>query len=364
MFAGVLEPLGFEIRWHDADASEAPRGRHLQAVRCPQHATGGILLLGHTDTVLAPAMVPWEHNADTQKIQGSGVCDMKGGCVLMLHALATALHSSSSDSSPHSLHNTRIEVLFNACEEIAGPSFRKLVRQSASHAKVCLSFEPATLAADGVSEFVTARTGVSRFVLRCTGRASHAGMDHPHGVSAIREVARKIEQLEQITDHSKNLTLNVGMMHGGQASNQVADYAQATFGLRAFDADLHHAARDKVHAICTTPTVSSPRDHATTTLTLEEYASYPPWPESDNAQKLAQRYQALAKKHGHATRPIHSGGGADASHVADLLPVIDGLGILGGGLHQKNEWADLASFQPRSAAVADLLNELAGDNIV
>lgn len=97
LYAPMLEPLGFKLTWHDVDPCESPRGRHLQAVRCPQKTTDGILLLGHTDTVRAPVMVPWQHSANTPKIQGSGVCDMKGGCVLMLHAIATALNQSQSN---------------------------------------------------------------------------------------------------------------------------------------------------------------------------------------------------------------------------------------------------------------------------
>jgi acetylornithine deacetylase/succinyl-diaminopimelate desuccinylase-like protein len=61
---------------------------------------------------------------------------------------------------------------------------------------------------------------------------------------------------------------------------------------------------------------------------------------------------------------VGSGGGSDGNHVADLTPTLDGLGVLGGMLHQPGEWADWKSFPDRSRVAADLIMDLcagAGD---
>jgi hypothetical protein len=47
-------------------------------------------------------------------------------------------------------------------------------------------------------------------MLRCRGRAAHSGEDHAFGINAIREIARKIEALESITDYSRKETDTFG----------------------------------------------------------------------------------------------------------------------------------------------------------
>lgn len=349
-FGKVLEHLGFTLSWHEPAPQEGPRGQHLRAVR---HAGAGprLLLLGHTDTVLAPAEVPWRVDAAQGKVFGSGVCDMKGGIVLLLAALEQALAQPA-------VARRELVVLLNSTEEVAGISFPALARQAAIGALACLSFEPARAGAKGAQEVVISRKGVCRFALTCTGRAAHSGIDHAYGVSAVRELARKVELLEALTDYSRDLTINVGFIEGGRAVNQVPEYARLRFDLRAFDPAVLAEACQRVRKIAAVSTVSSPRDGATTTLTLDEFHSYPTWPLRADAQALAERYRLLAQRRGLTIVPTASGGGADASHVADLTPTLDGLGILGGNLHQTSEWADLSSWAARVNSVADLLVDL------
>ena len=73
---------------------------------------------------------------------------------------------------------------------------------------------------------------------------------------------------------------------------------------------------------------------------------------------MVQHYIELAERQGIDAAVTGSGGGSDASYVADLTPTLDGLGILGGKMHQPGEWADWQSFPARSRVAADLITEL------
>ncbi len=54
------------------------------------------------------------------------------------------------------------------------------------------------------------------------------------------------------------------------------------------------------------------------------------------------------------------GGVSDANHLAAAgIPVLDGLGVVGGGLHGPDEWVSLESIPRRAAAAALLLHGLA-----
>lgn len=351
LFGERLAAMGFDLEWIDPLPEEGPRGRHLKAVRHAD-APRRLLLMGHTDTVLSPVDVPFRIDEGAGRVYGSGTCDMKGGCVVMLDAIEHALAESEA------AREMGMVVLLNCTEEIAGPSFRQLARDWTDRAVACLSFEPARPGAAGRHQIVVARKGGVRFKLTCCGRAAHAGTDHDFGINAIREVARKVEQLEALTDYSRDLTVNVGMIDGGRAFNQVADEASIGFGVRAFDRATLDECWDKVRRICAEPTVTSPRDGATAQLELSGYEAYPPWPASPGGEALANRYIQLAARRGIQAETIASGGGADPSHVADLIPCVDGLGILGSEMHSVDEWADIASLEDRTRVAADLIGEL------
>lgn len=346
-----LQAMGFTLTWVDPGPEEGPRGRHLQAVRHPDAATR-LLLIGHTDTVLSPADVPFRLDAAAGRAYGAGTCDMKGGCVLLLEALRLALADSAA------VRAAGLVVLLNAAEEMSGPSFPALARRWGEGARACLGFEPSAAGADAAHAFVIARKGTVRFTLTCRGRAAHAGADHPRGVNAIRELARKIEQIESLTDYAGGVTANVGCISGGRVSNQVADEAVALFEVRAFEPDRLERTCEAVRQICSEPTVRSAADGLPVRLELSEYHSYPPWPPNPGADALARRYEAVARRHGIALAPRRSGGAADTSHVAALAPTLDGLGIRGDGLHSTLEWADTATLPLRARLAADLLTDL------
>lgn len=347
--------LGFEVTEHDPLPEEGVRGRHLRAVRHPSAQTR-LVFLGHTDTILSPEEVPFRVAPSAGRVYGSGVCDMKGGCVILLEAIRVALAESEA------VRQAGLIVLLNSAEETSSKSFTLLAREAAKEASACLGFEPAYPGPAGSHHVVTARKGIVRFNLACFGRAAHAGNNHRAGVNAIRELARKIEQIEGLTDHSRDVVANVGRVSGGRVPNQVPDEASAEFEVRALDAALLEHTCDAVKAICSMPSILSVADGQPTRLELSEHRAYPPWATNGRTDRLAQRYARLAARRGLLITPVASGGGADASYVADLTPTLDGLGPLGGEVHSKSEWADLATWPLRVNAAADMIADLcAGD---
>ena len=78
----------------------------------------------------------------------------------------------------------------------------------------------------------TARKGVGGFLIKVTGRASHAGLDFEKGQSAILELAHQIQAVSRLTDLKRGITLNVGVIRGGTRTNVVAAEAVAEVDLR------------------------------------------------------------------------------------------------------------------------------------
>src|SRR5918992_2063180 len=84
VFRQEFDALGFRTRW--VDGAPFRRAGHLVA----EHTGPGpkLLLIGHLDTVFEPSspFQRWERLTDTTA-RGPGVTDMKGGNVIIVHAL-------------------------------------------------------------------------------------------------------------------------------------------------------------------------------------------------------------------------------------------------------------------------------------
>ena len=107
LFAQQLTELGFESRFVPLPASTGRAG-HLVA---EHRGTKGqrVLLIGHLDTVYPGANFTRAGDEDA----GAGVADMKGGDIVMLHALR-ALHRAGL------LADTQITVVMDGDEEAVG----------------------------------------------------------------------------------------------------------------------------------------------------------------------------------------------------------------------------------------------------
>jgi glutamate carboxypeptidase len=350
-----LREMGFDLQWSDPLPKEGPRGRHLVAVRSGRSAGRRIVLLGHSDTILSPQEAPYRGPDADGRVHGSGVCDMKGGCVVLVECLRQMQGDPAASDA-------QWVVLINCAEETSSASFHDLARQWTRGAAACLCFEPSRILAGGEQEVVIGRKGVIRFDLRCTGRSAHAGNDHHLGVNAVRELGRKIEPIESLTNPALDLTANVGVIRGGVAANVVPQHAEMSFELRAFDPAVLEAACVQARQWCGESTVRNSTGQGTT-LTHDEVLMFRPWPVTAASQALADRYVQLAAGEGLIARAGRRGGGSDACSVADLAPTLDGLGPVGGGMHASTEWADIRTLPERVRAAASLLRELAAGEL-
>ena len=335
--------LGASVTVHP----QAERGDHLVAQWGSPHpqplsqgergAKGGILLLGHMDTVFPlgtlETMPFYEQDG---KIYGPGVQDMKGGLVIGLTAIKALVEADALPSRP-------ITFLFTSDEEVGSQTSQALIEELAQESALVLVLEPCL--ADG--SLKTWRKGVGDFQLAITGRAAHAGGNHAEGRNALEEMAHQILAIQQMTDYEKGVTLNVGVVHGGTAPNVVPDFAQLDIDLRITNSeDFAHIHK----GLCNlTPKLEG------TTLTLTGGLNRPPMPFDETMQATFARAKKIAASAGIALKAGGSGGGSDANFVSPLgVPVLDGLGARGDGLHSSREFIYKDSLV-RGAHVLSLL---------
>jgi glutamate carboxypeptidase len=302
-------------------------------------ASGGVLLLGHLDTVWPTGTLKARPpRLDGDRFFGPGAFDMKAGLVIALFALKALAARGPLGG---------VSVLFTPQEEIGGESYRESMLALMRGSKAVLDFEPAWPG----GAVKTARKGSLNGTLRVFGRAAHAGADFLRGASAILELAAKVQEVSRLTDLPAGLTVNVGVVRGGIRPNVIADRAEMEVDCRfprSEQGDALDAALRGLRA-------SAPG----TRLEWEPTARYPPLERTDAVQGLYRRAKEAAFALGLPLAETSTGGASEASFAAALgLPTLDGLGADGDGAHAEDEHVIVGSMAERAAVTALLLEGL------
>lgn len=362
VFEREFKALGFTTQW--IDGSGFHRAGHLVASR----GTRGprILLIGHLDTVFAEDS-PFKllQLAGPHAGSGPGSTDMKGGDVIMVHALRALLASGQLD-------RISVRVVLMGDEENRGEPValaNKALLAAGDWADIALGFE------DGDGDPNTAavsRRGSSGWRLDVTGKPAHSSQifQPDVGDGAIFETARILDGFRQALSQVPNLTFNPGVIVGGTDTALDSDSSRGTaFGkgnviarsvrvdgdLRAISPAQLAEARSTMLSI-----VGRHLPHTDATLVFDD--GYPPMaPTAGNARLLA-RYDALSRDLGFgpvtAINPRNAGA-ADISFVADRVDMaLDGLGLMGSGGHTVDEVADIGTLDSQTARAAVLMYRL------
>jgi glutamate carboxypeptidase len=329
--------LGGELRFHQAKDF----GSHLQ-VNFGGKSAKPVLLLGHYDTVyplgtLTAMPCHIEHN----RLTGPGVLDMKSGIALMLHALAALQDWHKEDGGlPRP-----VTVFLVSDEEVGSESSRAITEALAKKSAAVLVLEPSYGFQGAVK---TARKGVGEYLVKVTGKASHAGLDFQKGVNAILELARQIEKISGFTDLKKGLTVNVGVVSGGSRTNVVPAEAAAQVDVRI--ARLKDAAGIDRKMRRLRPFNRKCKVEITGGI------NRPPMERTAGVAALYAHAAAIARELGWKLGEAAVGGGSDGNFTAGLgIPTLDGLGGVGDGAHAIHEHILISELPRRAALIAGLI---------
>jgi glutamate carboxypeptidase len=295
-----------------------------------------ILLMGHRDTVFPkgePTRRPFRIDAD--RAYGPGVSDMKAGLVMNCFVLA-AIKKFGGAPAP-------VMALFTGDEEIGSPFSRRVIEHHARAARVVFNSEPGR----AIGAAVTGRKGGVFMRLEITGKAAHSGANFEVGISAINELARKTLALAALSDLPKGITLNVGVVSGGQTVNTVAPWAKAEVDLRFITPADRAAAMAKIEAIVAHSCVPG------TTAELEITGEFLPLVETADNKELFQHYAGCLGELGFEPKALFTGGCADSGFAsATGTPTICSVGPVGGRAHSPEEYMEIETLVPRAKALA------------
>lgn len=335
---------------HGVRVQALPQSRHGDCLRAtiPGQASGNagghILLMGHRDTVFPDGEV--ERRPFTIKdgiAYGPGVADMKAGLVMNCFVLAAFARFGGAPAP--------LVGLFTGDEEIGSPEGRPVIENEARGARVVFNSEPGRVSGN----VVTGRKGGVFMAFRVTGKAAHSGGNFAAGISAIEELAYKIQAIHALTDLDRGITLNVGLVSGGQSVNTVAPLAEGQIDLRYVDPGDKDDIMARIGAIIDRSFVPGTRSE----LTIR--GEFLPLTQTPAAKRLFELYVASAAASGFRTDGEFTGGCADSGFTAAMgTPTICAVGPVGGNAHTPEEFLRLDSLVPRAQACARAILHLDG----
>ena len=363
IFRSEFDALGFKTEWVDGSAWQ--RAGHLVATH--PGTSPKILLIGHLDTVFEKDS-PFQRveRVDATHVRGPGIIDMKGGDVIIVHALK-ALKAAGV------LDGMNVTVVMTGDEESAGrplATARAALVAAAKGAAVAIGFEDG----DGdPTHAVVGRRGSTSWRLDVTGTTGHSSQifGPDLGAGAIFEAARIVNAFREKMAGEPHLTFNPGVWLGGTAvefdnansrgtasgkTNVVPGRVTIAGDLRALTVAQFDKAKATMRAIAAG---SLPKTKAE--ISFDD--GYPPLAPTAGNERLLVLYDKASRDLGlgpvTAVSPDKAGA-ADVSFVADIVPmIIDAVGLKGSDDHSPSETADLRTLPVQTKRAAVLLARLA-----
>ncbi len=269
--------------------------------------------------------------------------DDKGGVVAGLYAMKILQQLDFKQYG-------QVTLLLNTNEETGSKGTRALIEREARQHDVTLNLEPGR-PADGL---VVWRKGSGTAEIDVKGKAAHAGVAPETGRNAANELAHQVLQVGKLGDSAKQTTFNVTVLKAGDATNVIPDHATAYADVRvAVPEEFDRVERDLTR-------VSANKLIAETEVKTSLVRSFPPMPRNAASDQLAAKAQAIYGEIGRMLTLEGSGGAADSSLSAGVgTPTLDGFGIVGGGIHTPEEYAEVESVVPRLYLLSRMIMELA-----
>jgi glutamate carboxypeptidase len=298
-----------------------------------------LLILCHVDTVFPDETAKNRPFGSTEdRFTGPGVADMKAGCLMALMAF--------EQISANSKLEAKFGVLLNGEHEISCPTIRPVIEQLSKKSKLVVTTEPAR--ADG--SCVRQRKGILRYHLQFHGKTAHSGVNPEDGVCAITEMAHMILVLKELEDPEVGITVNPGLVEGGQSVNTIPHYASCNVDIRVIRPEDSERMDQTVRSL-----VQSPKD-SRVKIELAGGITRPPLVPTPRGDEVMHGLNAIAANYGIDLKWAFSGGGSDASYASAMgIPSLCGLGPVGGGYHTEKEYLETGDLQARLCMFRDFL---------
>ncbi|MBP3462331.1 MAG: M20/M25/M40 family metallo-hydrolase, partial [Tyzzerella sp.] len=274
---------------------------------------------------------------DGNKMIGPGVIDCKGGIAVAL------LVMKSLKTLGHEKH---LRLMLTSDEEVSnclgGEKEIDFIVNTAAGFKGAFNCE---VGRDG--EVVVSRKGILRVRIHITGKPSHSGIDYFAGVSAVREAAYKLIELETQSKEGAT-TYNCGIIQGGDIINIVPAKCTMSVDVRVNSVEDMDAAYEVIKKVTEKSFVEGSKAE------LEIISKRLPMMRTKETDELFEKLREVSLANGLGDLiPIESGGGSDSAYTQLAgVPSVCAVGACGDYCHTVNEYAEIDSLVKRAKLLA------------
>ncbi|MFA5906798.1 MAG: M20 family metallopeptidase [Desulfobacula sp.] len=341
-FEARFQSLGLETRVMFFGDEKIPC---LYAEHKKEGKSFDVMFLGHMDTVFPEgeaAKRPF--SIKDGRAFGPGVCDMKGGLLVVLHAVEALKREGVLDS-------LSICVAFNGDEETGSHASKEWIMETAKKSFRTFVFEPCRPG----YRFVLQRKGGGSLYMTVKGREAHAGADPEKGINAVVELAHQIGRINTLNENDKGTTAQVTVVSGGDKVNIIPALARASIDVRI----SRQEEKERVENFFKTL-----GDHALfkdSKISVRGHIDRPPMEPGEATQKLWDLVRSTGKDMGLPMEGISTGGCSDGNYTSFCgTPTIDGMGIVGANSHRPDEYAELDSIDDMVFLTAAVCKTISG----
>lgn len=306
-----------------------------------------ILLIGHMDTVFSDGEAQRRPFALSQRngshtATGPGVLDMKSGILIGIYGLHMLIAAQE-------MNYQSVTFICNSDEEIGSPASKPLIESIAKQSDAVIVLEPGR----AINHVVSSRRGSGQYRMEVRGVSAHAGVEPQRGRNAILELSYQVQAMQALNGTIPGTTLSVGVIHGGERTNVVPDFAYCEMDVRVSD----QAGLQAIEAAMRKAASKAVLDG--TKITLSGEMRCMPFERSRRNAQLVQLAKDAGNELGLKIEDLGSGGASDANTTSALgIPTIDGLGAGGGLAHNPNEYLDLDYLPTRIALLSGLVHKI------
>jgi glutamate carboxypeptidase len=243
-----------------------------------------------------------------------------------------------------------LRLLLTCDEEVGAPHSRTLIEKEGRRARGALVLEPPLPG----GTMKTSRKGMAVYRIGVKGHSAHSGIEPEKGASATHAIVRILAKILELEDPQTGVTINVGVIGGGTAGNVVADAAEANVELRFWRREDGERDDENIRRIA----AEGARDPR---CSIEVIGGVSRWAMEPNSAGRVLEAAAVtaAQELGRELGSGRTGGSSDGQFLSAVgCPVLDGLGIDGGGAHTLEEHILLSDLPFRIALYARLFSRL------
>ncbi len=310
---------------------DSSRGIHLAADWKTSEGDPDVVFVVHSDTVWPKGECERRPPCIKEGVlYGPGTLDMRAGLTLVV-AFFRFLNSLEKQDGLG-----RFRVFVSADEEDGSITAKPFLKKEVPSSAVALVLEP-PVSGGGLK---VRRKGVGIYKINLKGKASHAGINPEEGASAVDAMVEMVHEVHRLRNPERGVTINVGSVHAGTASNVIADRAEFTIDLRFRETEDGEKADTFIREI-------EFKDQRIQ-MELEGGIVFPPMIPQSGMESMIQKVQKIGSELGFQLEASESGGGSDGCFLSSYgVRTLDGLGVEGEGAHSLTEHVDLTKLVPR-----------------